>query len=282
MEIIEKAHAKINICLNVINKRLDNYHNLETIMTSIDLMDYLMIKERSDQQIVIETDNSFLPLDDNNHIYKAVNLLRKTANLDNGVTIQLIKKIPVSAGLAGGSSDAAATLRGLNKLWNLNYSLSELAKIGSKIGIDVPYCVFGGTKKATGIGTELTILPNLRSCWMILVKPNISISTSKIFQVLDISNIKHPNISMVENAIKSQNYIQMCHNMGNSLESETMKYCPQIKSIKQCLLKLGADGVVMSGTGPTMVGFCNNHRKALKIMNGIKGFCDEVYLARTI
>lgn len=282
MEIIEKAPAKINIGFDVLNKRADNYHEIETIMTSIDLSDYLTFTARNDEEIVIETENSFLPLDQNNHIYQAVECLREHAKIKAGVTINLRKKIPVAAGLAGGSSDAAATLRGLNKLWQLDYSLAQLAELGKMIGSDVPYCVYGKTSKATGTGTELKHLPKIPASWVVVVKPGVSISTAKIFEEVVLDDLLHPDIPSLERAIKNQDYHAMCAQMMNSLEEITVGHCPKIRAIKRCLNRLGADAVVMSGTGPTMLGFCHNRRKAEKIVNGLKGFCNEVYLVRTI
>ena len=282
MEIIEKAPAKINLGFDVLSKRTDGYHNVETIMTSIDLADYLTFSLRDDQKIVIETENSFLPLDENNHIYQACQLIREHSKMTFGVTIKLRKRIPVAAGLAGGSSDAAATLRGLNRLLNLNYSIEELTRLGSQIGSDVPYCLIGGTVLATDIGTSIKVITNVPACWVVVVKPAVSISTKRIFKEINLDGITHPHIARLLEAIEQKDYKQMCSYMDNALEHITSKHCPQIHSIRRCLLKLGADSVVMTGTGPTMLGFFQNRRKAEKIINGLKGFCNEVYLVRTI
>ena len=282
MEVIEKAPAKINLGLDVIAKRPDDYHEIATIMASIDLADYLTFSPRDDSQIIIETENSFLPLDQNNHIYQAVQCLQVAAKVNYGVTINLRKQIPVAAGLAGGSSDAAATLRGLNKLWHLDYTLNQLAEIGTQIGTDVPYCIYGQTTKATGIGTTLKHIADFPRCWVVVVKPGVSISTAKIFAEVDVDGLTHPDIAALEMAIEQQDYFQICHCMANSLEDITVKYCPKIQAIKKCLHRQGADAVVMTGSGPTILGFCHSQRKAAKIVNGLKGFCEEVYLVRTI
>ncbi|MEK6190475.1 MAG: 4-(cytidine 5'-diphospho)-2-C-methyl-D-erythritol kinase, partial [Carnobacterium alterfunditum] len=171
MEIIEKAPAKINLSLDVLYKRADGYHEMEMVMTSIDLADRIVLKTIEEDRIVIQSTNGFLPLDQRNHAYKAAKLLKDTYQIEKGVSISIEKKIPIAAGLAGGSSDAAATLRGLNRLWHLNLSNDELALLGEKIGSDVPYCIYGGTAYATGRGEKIQQIDTLPQCWVVLVKP---------------------------------------------------------------------------------------------------------------
>ena len=178
MQIIETAPAKINLGLDALYKRQDGYHELEMIMASVDLADRLTFELLPENEIIIETDSSFLPVDRRNHVYQAAELLKDTFQLTQGVKIYIEKRIPVAAGLAGGSSDCAAALRGLNRLWNLGLSLAELAELGSKIGSEVPYCIHGGTAFVTGRGEKIDFLPSMPQCWVVLVKPKMSVSTS--------------------------------------------------------------------------------------------------------
>lgn len=282
MEVIEKAPAKINLGYDVTNKRQDGYHEVETVMTSVDLADHLTFTAVEHHDIEIETENCFLPLDERNHIYQAVEQIRDYCQIDQGIHIQLQKRIPVAAGLAGGSSDAAATLRGLNELWQLHLTMDELMQLGAKIGSDVPYCLCGGTAYAKGRGDELEVLPAIPQCWVVLVKPKVSISTPKIFSEIDQYQLHHPDIQAVKQAVQAQDFSAMCQYMDNALEVITMDKCSQVSDIKNCMLKMQADAVVMSGSGPTMIALCKQYRKAQRIVNGLKGFCDEVYLVRTL
>lgn len=281
MEVKERAAAKINLGLDVKNKRRDGYHNVETIMVSVDLADYLTLTSRDDKKIVIQTENSFLPLDERNHIYQAVCCMQRYFDIDQGVTIELTKKIPVSAGMGGGSSDAAATLRGLNRLWELDASLSTLAKVGETIGADVPYCLYGGVAYAGGIGNELELLPDIPNCWMVLVKPAVSISTPKIFEKIERYQMEHPCIEPLKEAILNCDFPSMCQEMGNALESVTVDDCHELCKIRKTLQR-SANAVVMSGTGPTMVGIFDKESRARRAMNAVSGFCKEVYLVRPL
>ncbi len=280
--MIEKAPAKINLGLDVLYKRPDGYHELNMVMTSVDLADRLVFDETSTQEISISSDNHFLPLDHRNHIYQAIQALQKYTGYDQGVHIHLEKNIPVAAGLAGGSSDAAATLRGLNRLWGLNLSLDELAQIGAHVGSDVPYCVYGGTALVTGRGEDVQVLPSMPSCWIVLVKPKISVSTRTIFQSIDVPSLTHPNIARLEDGIRKSDYQQIVRYLGNSLEPITSKKYPIVATIKDKMLSMGADGALMSGSGPTVFAICHNLSRAKRVYNGMKGFCSEVYLVRNL
>ena len=282
MEVKERAAAKINLGLDVLNKREDGYHDVETIMVSVDLADYLIFKDRHDGKIEIKTENSFLPLDERNHIYQAVCLMKEAFHQSQGVTIELIKKIPVSAGMGGGSSDAAATLRGLNRLWNLEAPLAKLAEIGAEIGADVPYCLYEHVAYAKGIGNELCLLPDIPSCWILLVKPAVSISTPKIFDQLCLEQICHPDIDRLRQAIEEGDFTLLCQHAENVLETVTTLECEELCKIRKTLEKTKAQAVVMSGTGPTMVGLFKTHRQAIQAQNAIRGFCKESYLVRPL
>jgi 4-diphosphocytidyl-2C-methyl-D-erythritol kinase len=282
MEIIEKAPAKINLGLDALYKRKDGYHELEMIMASVDLADRLIFEELPQDEIVIETDSSFLPVDRRNHVYQAAELLKQTFHLTQGVKIIIEKRIPVAAGLAGGSSDCAATFRGLNRLWNLNLSLEQLADLGSRIGSDVPYCIHGGTAFVTGRGEKIEFLPSMPQCWVVLVKPKMSVSTSSIFGSLSFNSIQHPDIAGIRQAVETDDYYLMTEKIGNALEGVTIKRHPVIQQIKDRMLTYGADAALMSGSGPTVFALCEKKTRAQRIYNGLKGFCDEVYLVRTL
>lgn len=282
MEIIEKAPAKINLGLDALYKRQDGYHELEMIMASVDLADRLTFEPLSKNEIVIETDSSFLPVDRRNHVYQAAELLKDTFGLTQGVKIKIEKRIPVAAGLAGGSSDCAAALRGLNRLWNLGLSLEELVELGSKVGSDVPYCVHGGTAFVTGRGEKIEFLPPMPQCWVVLVKPRMSVSTSTIFGSLSFNSIEHPDISGLKQAVEVNDYKMMAEKVGNALEGVTIKRHPVIQQIKDRMTKYGADAALMSGSGPTVFALCEKKTRAQRIYNGLKGFCDEVYIVRTL
>lgn len=282
MEIIEKAPAKINLGLDALYKRKDGYHELEMIMASVDLADRLLFEELPENKIVIETDSSFLPVDRRNHVYQAAELLKKTFNLTQGVRITIEKRIPVAAGLAGGSSDCAATLRGLNRLWNLDLSLEKLAELGSQIGSDVPYCIHGGTAFVTGRGEKIEFLPSMPQCWVVLVKPRMSVSTSSIFGSLSFNSIQHPDIAGIRQAVETDDYQLMTEKIGNALEGVTIKRHPVIQQIKDRMINYGAGAALMSGSGPTVFALCEKKTRAQRIYNGLKGFCDEVYLVRTL
>ncbi|QIL46978.1 4-(cytidine 5'-diphospho)-2-C-methyl-D-erythritol kinase [Vagococcus coleopterorum] len=282
MEIIEKAPAKINLGLDILHKRDDNYHEVKMIMASVDLADKVSLTELPTSEIKVETDCSFLPLDEKNHVYQAARLVKETYNIEMGVHIRIDKRIPVAAGMAGGSSDAAATLRGLNKLWDLQLSQETLAELGAKIGSDVPYCVAGGTKLATGRGEILCDLSDVPPCWVVIVKPPISVSTWTIFTELDIAKLGHPDIKLLRSSIENNDYQEMIKHMGNSLEKATSEKYPIVAQIKNRMLDYGADAAVMSGSGPTVVALCDKHSRAQRVYNGVKGFCDEVYLVRTL
>ena len=192
----------------------------------------------------------------------------------------LEKRIPVAAGLAGGSSDAAATLKGLNRLWNLQLTADQLAEHGAKIGSDVSFCVYGGTALATGRGEKIQELPSPPNCWIILAKPSIGVSTADVYGGLKVNEIIHPDTSEMIRAIKEKDYELMCATMGNALESVTLKLYPEVSTIKEQMMKFGADAVLMSGSGPTVFGLVQHESRVNRIYNGLRGFCDEVYAVR--
>lgn len=280
--IYEKAPAKINLVLDVLHKRPDGYHEVEMIMTTVDLADRVSFQPTANSKIQLKTSQRFVPIDKKNLAYQAADLLRKKYGVKQGVEITLDKHIPVAAGLAGGSSDAAATLRGLNRLWNLQLSVDELARLGAQIGSDVAFCVYGGTALATGRGELIQELSAPPNCWVILAKPTISVSTADIYGNLRVDQISHPNTSAMLQALEQQSYEQMCQSIGNVLEPVTMKLYPEVAILKEQMLRFGADAVLMSGSGPTVFGLVKQESRVPRIYNGLKGFCSEVYAVRLL
>ncbi len=277
-----KAPAKINLTLDVLHKRTDGFHEVEMIMTTVDLADRIGLESREDGIIKIISADRYVPDDQRNLAYQAAKLLKDTYNVQAGVSIVLEKRIPVAAGLAGGSSDAAATLKGLNRLWNLQLTADQLAEHGAKIGSDVSFCVYGGTALATGRGEKIQELPSPPNCWIILAKPSIGVSTADVYGGLKVNEIIHPNTTEMIRAIKEKDYELMCATMGNALESVTLKLYPEVSTIKEQMMKFGADAVLMSGSGPTVFGLVQHESRVNRIYNGLRGFCDEVYAVRLI
>lgn len=280
--MFEKAPAKINLSLDTLYKREDGYHEVEMVMTTVDLYDRIGLKNREDGKIIIYSHNRFVPNDHRNLAYQAALLLKKACNVHNGVEILIDKNIPVAAGLAGGSSDAAATLRGLNKLWKLNLSLDQLAEIGAQIGSDVSFCVYGGTAVARGRGEKITHISSPPQCWIILAKPDIGVSTADVYKRLRVQDVTHPDISAMVNAIEEQDYEAICNQMGNVLESVTFEIHPEVKHIKEQMKNFGADATMMSGSGPTVFGLVRHDSRLNRVVNGLKGFCPNVYAVRII
>ncbi|RXJ00904.1 4-(cytidine 5'-diphospho)-2-C-methyl-D-erythritol kinase [Anaerobacillus alkaliphilus] len=280
MKISIKAPAKINLSLDVLHKREDGFHEVEMIMTTVDLADRIELTLLEENKIVIDVSEGFVPNDNRNLAYQAAQVLKDKFKISKGVKIAIQKNIPVSAGLAGGSSDAAATLRGLNQLWDLGLSLDELAELGAKIGSDVSFCVYGGTALATGRGEKIKHISAPPSCWVILAKPPIGVSTAEVYRNLNLNNIDHPDINKMVAAIEGREYGQICQELGNVLETVTFKLYPEVQRIKDQMIRFGADGVLMSGSGPTVFGLVKHESRMLRIYNGLRGFCHDVHAVR--
>lgn len=282
LKLMEKAPAKINLALDVLFKRPDGYHEVEMVMTTVDLADRIELTEIGASEIRIVSHNRFVPDDSRNLAYQAASLLKKRYRINKGVSIAIEKNIPVAAGLAGGSSDAAATLRGLNRLWNLGLSLDELAEIGAEIGSDVSFCVYGGTALARGRGEKITHLPTPPKCWVILAKPTIGVSTGDVYKRLKLENASHPNVQEMLTAINHNDYLRLCSNLGNMLEQVTLPLYPEVANIKDQMKTFGADAVLMSGSGPTVFGLVEHDSRMQRIYNGLRGFCHQVYAVRML
>ncbi|MBA0947908.1 4-(cytidine 5'-diphospho)-2-C-methyl-D-erythritol kinase [Enterococcus gallinarum] len=282
MEIIEKAPAKINLGLDVLGKRADGYHELEMVMSSVDLADRLIMEELEEDKIIIETNKAFLPIDKRNNVYQAASIVKKRYGINKGILIRITKNIPVAAGLGGGSTDCAAALRGMDRLWQLSLTMPELIDIGMEVGTDVPYCIYGTTAFISGKGEKVTPLRPMPQCWVVLVKPRLSVSTGKIFQEVDLDQLHHPDIQELSDAILAEDYQRMIAAMGNSLESITIPKHPVVQQIKERMMKYGADVALMTGSGPTVFALCQKYSRAQRVYNALKGFCEEVYLVRTL
>lgn len=282
LKLFVKAPAKINLSLDVLYKREDGFHELEMVMTTVDLADRVGLELIKDNRIIIQSQTRFVPDDERNLAYKAAKLLKDKFNINTGVSISIEKHIPVAAGLAGGSSDAAAVLRGMNKLWNLGLSIDELAKIGAEIGSDVSFCVYGGTALAKGRGEIITPLPPPPNCWVVLSKPSIGVSTGEVYEHLDVNKVNHPSIQSMVRAIHNADYESMCKNLGNVLESVTLTRYPEVKNLKEDMKRFGADAVLMSGSGPTVFGLVQHDSRMQRLYNGLRGYCNQVYAVRIL
>ncbi|WP_379137078.1 4-(cytidine 5'-diphospho)-2-C-methyl-D-erythritol kinase [Paenibacillus sp. sgz500958] len=283
MKMYEKAPAKINLMLDVLHKRADGFHEVEMIMTMVDLADRLELSEMPRDSIIISSQAGYIPLDEKNLAFQAARLIKDRYDVKSGVHIHLDKRIPVAAGLAGGSSDAAATLRGLNRLWRLGIPEKELLELGAELGSDVPFCITGGTALATGRGEKLTPITNPPQCWVVLAKPPINVSTAEVYGKLRSGNIAvHPSSRAMIEAIEEGNFQDVCGRLGNVLEEVTLKLHPEVQQLKEAMIKLGADGVLMSGSGPTVFGLVSKQSKVARIYNGLRGFCKEVYAVRML
>ncbi|MDQ0856815.1 4-diphosphocytidyl-2-C-methyl-D-erythritol kinase [Bacillus sp. V2I10] len=282
LRILEKAPAKINLSLDVLHKRTDGFHEVKMIMTTIDLADRVELVELASDEIKIISHNRFVPDDQRNLAYQAALILKKQYGVKKGVSIAITKVIPVAAGLAGGSSDAAATLRGLNRLWKLGLSLDELAELGAEIGSDVSFCVYGGTALATGRGEKIQHIDTPPHCWVVLAKPTIGVSTADVYRNLNLSAVAHPDVEGMIEGIKNQDFDQICSLLGNVLEDVTMKMYPEVANIKDQIKRFGADAVLMSGSGPTVFGLVRYESRLHRVYNGLRGFCDQVFAVRLL
>lgn len=256
-----KAYGKINLGLDVLGKREDGYHEVRMIMQTIGIFDRIDLIREDEPGIRLETNLFYLPTNENNLVYKAARMLMDEFSISEGVFIRLRKFIPVSAGLAGGSSDAAAVLFGLNKMFRLELTTSQLMERGVKIGADVPYCILRGTALSEGIGEILTPLPPVPQCQVLIAKPGINVSTRFVYTNLNANQLKpeqHPDIDGILAGIQNQDLYQIAGKLGNVLETVTIREYPVIQSIKDTMLEYGAIGSLMSGSGPTVFGLFTN------------------------
>lgn len=280
-DISLKALAKINLGLDVVRRREDGYHEVRMIMQTIQLYDRLDIKRTQEPGIQIQTNLSFLPVNENNLIYKAAKLLMDEFSITDGVSVKLDKRIPVAAGMAGGSTDAAAMLIGVNRLFSLRLTKRQLMERGVQIGADVPYCIMRGTALAEGIGEALSPLPPMVKCPVLIAKPSISVSTKFVYQNLKLDDTTiHPDIDRLIDDIKAKNLHDIAAHMGNVLETVTIPNYPVIDEIKKHMLSNGAVGAMMSGSGPTVFGLFDDEDTAKKAYKAMRSshLARQVYL----
>lgn len=280
-DISLKALAKINLGLDVVRRREDGYHEVRMIMQTIQLYDRLDIKRTHEPGIQIQTNLSFLPVNENNLIYKAAKLLMDEFSITDGVSVKLDKRIPVAAGMAGGSTDAAAMLIGVNRLFSLGLTKRQLMERGVQIGADVPYCIMRGTALAEGIGEALSPLPPMVKCPVLIAKPSISVSTKFVYQNLKLDDTTiHPDIDRLIDDIKAKNLHDIAAHMGNVLETVTIPNYPVIDEIKKHMFSNGAVGAMMSGSGPTVFGLFDDEDTAKKAYKAMRSshLARQVYL----
>jgi 4-diphosphocytidyl-2-C-methyl-D-erythritol kinase len=276
-----KAPAKINLALDVLSKRPNGYHDVAMIMQTIALYDTISVRSGF-EGIKLTSDSSIIPTDETNIAYKAALYLTTKYNVKRGVHIHIEKRIPVAAGLAGGSTDAAAVLKLLNKAWDLKLTKVELMDAGSKLGADIPFCIQGGTCLAEGLGEKLTVIKSIPDCWILLAKPDVGVSTRDVYQGLKLKQIEErPNIPAMLQAIENQNLREINRYMGNVLETVTTKMHPIIIELKQKLIENGAIGSLMSGSGPTVFGIFEDMTTAYSAYDNIKTLVNEVFVVKT-
>ncbi len=281
-EIILEAFGKINLSLDVLHRRPDGYHELNTIMQQIDLKDTIILKEL-EKGIKIECNHEGVPLDNSNLVYKAWEKIVEKTGINKGVHIIIDKKIPVASGLAGGSANGAAVLKGLNTLWNLNLSYEELKDIGLEIGADVPFCIMGGTAHAKGIGEKLTKLRSFSNKMVLLANVGIPISTAYVYENLNLKDINSRiDIDKMLEYIEDDNLPKLAENMANVMEQVVIKEYPIIDEIKKDMIRYGALGSMMSGSGPTVFGLFDDEEKLYRCKNELEKRIKNVFIAKTV
>lgn len=279
--IIIKAYGKLNLSLDVIGKRPDGYHNLEMIMQTVNICDTLTMSVRDDDKISISTDLEGLTCGEDNLVYRAIDMLRKEFGISKGVEVHLEKKIPMAAGMAGGSADCAAALKGMNQLFNLGLDNKALMERGVKLGADVPYCVVGGTALCEGIGEILTPLKQLTGMHLVIATPDVNISTPWVFKRLVLNeNTIHPDTKLLLKAVDDGDMKLLAGNMYNVLETVTASEYKEIGELENIMKNGGALGSIMSGSGPTVFGIFEDESKALAVYDAIKenGGCRSCYI----
>ncbi len=280
-KITRKAYAKINLGLDVLRRREDGYHEVRMIMQSVGLYDTLAFTRREETGIVVVTDKEELPGDESNLIYKAAKLLTETYGIGQGVHIALEKRIPMAAGMAGGSTDAAAVFHGMNEMFSLGLSMEEMCVLAVKIGADVPYCIKGGTALAEGIGEVLSDLPGMPGCFLLIAKPDIDVSTKFVYENLHADRLEyHPDIDGMMDALGNKDLGGVAARLGNVLETVTAKKYPQVEEIKAFMKARGALNALMSGSGPTVFGIYDTKERAYETQEALEqtGLAKQIFV----
>lgn len=277
-----KSYGKVNITLDIVGKRQDGYHLLEMIMQTVDLYDVITI-DRAKEGIILSCNKAYIPTDERNLAYKAAKLFMEKYDIKAGVKIGIEKNVPVAAGMAGGSSNAATVLKGLNEFFDINAPKEELMKLGLKIGADVPYCIEGGTALCKGIGEDITTLTPFKNHIIVLVKPSFGVSTKEVYGAIDINKInRHPETERIIEAMERDDLRFVSCGMKNVLENVTIRKHRILRCIKEEMILNGAMGALMSGSGPTIFAFFEDMVKAQKCYDRMKQKYKEVYITRTI
>ena len=275
-----KAFAKINLCLDVLRRKEDGYHEVEMVMTNVDIFDVLEIKELEEKKILLKSYNTDLAMDESNLIYKAIALLQKETGKTFGVEVLLEKNIPMEAGMAGGSADAAATLKAVNELFKLNISKDRLMELGASLGADIPFCIMGGTALASGIGEKLKSLKPLPKMKILIAKPNTGLSTKKVYESLDIENLnksgfRHRDVKEMVSVIESDKdektkIKEIADSLNNILELPSVKLLPFIEDIKKTMMDNNCLGCLMSGSGTAVFGIFDSDEDMLRTKKILK------------
>lgn len=276
-----RALAKINLGLDVLRRREDGYHEVRMVMQTLKMYDKISIRKMKEPGIRLKSNLFYVPENENNLAYRAAKMLSDEFQLEQGIFIDLQKFIPVAAGMAGGSSDAAAVLYGVNRMFQLNLSKRQLMERGVKIGADVPYCIMRGTVLAEGIGEKLTPLPPMPSCKVVVAKPQISVSTKFVYENLKLDEVAaHPDIDILLAGIREGNLHKVAANMGNVLETVTIPNYPVIAQIREEMMRLGALNAMMSGSGPTVFGLFDDDKLAERAYSELRegSLARQVYL----
>lgn len=280
--ITKKAYAKVNLSLDIVGKRPNGYHEVEMIMQQISLCDQVTLTKQAGS-ITVEANCYYVPSDERNIAYKIAKDVFDIYKIDSGLHIKIEKLIPVAAGLAGGSADAAAVIMGINDLFQLGMNLETMKSIAVKHGADIPFCIEGGAAVARGIGEELEPIPSLKHVWMVLVKPPIGVSTQSVYGDFDLDRVKkHPDNKKLIEAMKRNDYRFIASNMYNVLEEVTSKRHSEIEMLEKKMKEYGAIGTMMSGSGPTVFGIFKTYRKAEAAYKNLNRKHKEVFLVTTM
>lgn len=266
-----KAYAKINLGLDVVGKREDGYHNVKMIMQTIRLFDRITLERNDSGRITLSTNLPYLPANENNLVYRALDIMREKYHIKDGIHADIHKRIPVSAGLAGGSTDAAAAFVGMNQMFELGVSQDTLMEYAVTLGADIPFCIMRGTALSEGIGEILTPLPPMPDCWFLVVKPVFSISTKAVYENLKLNQLSsHPDIDGMIEALRNEDLFGITSRLENVLEHVTKDLYPNIERIKECMLEKGAHGALMSGSGSTVFGIFTDRGKAERALDSCR------------
>ncbi len=277
-----RAYAKINLTLDVVGKRADGYHLVQMIMQQIDLYDEISLSLQ-DEGILLKCDSAYIPENSQNLAWRAAALMQETFGIKQGVAITIRKQIPVAAGLAGGSTDAAAVINGYAHLCGITLTLEDKMALGVRLGADIPFCIMGGAALAEGIGEKLTPIGGLKDTWLVVCKPNFGVSTREVYSELKWDAIEnHPRTQDMLRALEGGNFYTVCPLLANVLEPVTTRRYPEVKALKDKMTQYGADGALMSGSGPTVFGVFKSAERARNAAANLKRFYRQTYAVKTI